>query len=99
MTSVLREAWAAGDAALAQRQLERLAASLDPDHPGAAASMREGLDDTLTLQRRGLHGALYTKLLTTSAIENFSGDCHLHAQRQALAQGHDGRALGERSHR
>ena len=48
VTAVLRDAWAAGDAAQAHRQLERLAASLETDHPGAAASVREGLDDTLT---------------------------------------------------
>mgnify|MGYP006928182451 CR=1 FL=1 len=42
-------------------------------HPGAAASVREGLADTLTLQRFGIAGALYTKLRTTNAIENFNG--------------------------
>ncbi len=36
VTAVLREAWTAGDVALAHRQLERLAASLETDHPGAA---------------------------------------------------------------
>ena len=35
--------------------------------------MREGLDDTLTLQRLGIHGVLYKKLRTTNAIENFNG--------------------------
>ena len=73
VTSVLRDAWEAGDAARAARQLERLAASLEPDHPGAAASVREGLADTLTLQRIGIHGVLSTKLRTTNAIENFNG--------------------------
>ena len=72
-TVVLRDAWAAGAAALAQRQLERLAASRATDHPGAAASVREGLADTLTLQRFGMAGALYTKLRTTNAIEHFNG--------------------------
>ena len=73
VTAVLRDAWAAGDAAQAHRQLERLAASLETDHPGAAASVREGLDDTLTLQRFGMAGTLYTKLRTTNAIENLNG--------------------------
>ena len=58
---------------LAHRQLERLAASLETDHPGAAASAREGLADTLTLQHFGIAGVLYTKLRTTNAIENFNG--------------------------
>ena len=73
VTAVLRDAWVAGDAAQAHRQLERLAASLETDHPGAAASVREGLDDTLTLQRFGMAGTLYTKLRTTNAIENLNG--------------------------
>ncbi len=72
VTSRLRHAWNAGDVALAQRQLTRLAVALETDHPGAAASVREGLDDTLTLQRLGLQGVLYKKLRTTNAIENFN---------------------------
>tara|TARA_B100000809_G_scaffold98436_1_gene96942 strand:- start:35 stop:997 length:963 start_codon:yes stop_codon:yes gene_type:complete len=72
VTSRLRDAWNAGDVALAHRQLKRLATSLETDHPGAAASVREGLDETLTLQRLGLQGVLYKKLRTTNAIENFN---------------------------
>ena len=72
VTSVLHDAWHTSDAALAKRRLKRLAASLDADHPGAAASVREGLDDTLTLQRVGIDGVLYTKLRSTNAIENFN---------------------------
>ena len=34
--------------------------------------MREGLDDTLTLQRFGIDGVLYTKLRSTNTIENFN---------------------------
>ena len=42
-------------------------------HPGAAASLREGLDETLTLQRLGVTGALYRTLHGTNAIENLNG--------------------------
>ena len=42
----------------AARVLRRLADSLQRDHPGGAASIREGLDETLTVQRLGLTGAL-----------------------------------------
>lgn len=70
--AVLREAWAMGDATLAKRRLERLASSLEADHPGAAASVREGLDQTLTLQRLGIGGRLYEKLRSTNAIENLN---------------------------
>jgi transposase-like protein len=66
----MTEAYQSTDAALAKRQLERLARSLEADHPGAAASLREGLDETLTLQRLGLSGALYLTLRSTNSIEN-----------------------------
>ena len=70
--AVLKEAWSLGDADVAKRRLERLASSLEADHPGAAASVREGLDETLTLQRLGIGGTLYEKLRSTNAIENLN---------------------------
>ena len=70
--AVLKEAWSLGDAKVAKRRLERLASSLEADHPGAAASIKEGLDHTLTLQRLGLCGVLSKKLRTTNAIENLN---------------------------
>ena len=70
--AILKEAWSLGDAKVAKRRLERLASSLEADHPGAAASIKEGLDHTLTLQRLGLGGLLYKKLRTTNAIENLN---------------------------
>jgi putative transposase len=72
VSAVLAEAWAMNDASVAQRRLERLASSLEANHPGAAGSVREGLAETLTLQRLGISGALYRKLRTTNAIENLN---------------------------
>jgi transposase-like protein len=69
----LSEAYGLADAALAKRRLEQLAAGLDQTHPGAAASLREGLEETLTLQRLGVTGALYRTLRSTNAIENLNG--------------------------
>jgi transposase-like protein len=69
----LRQAWEASSADLARRQLERLAASLETEHPGAAASLREGLDETLTLLGLGIEGALYRTLRSTNPIENLNG--------------------------
>ena len=43
------------------------------DHPGAAASIREGLAETLTVQLLGLTGALARTLRTTNIIENLMG--------------------------
>jgi putative transposase len=70
---VLDEAYGLADATLAKRRLLQLAAGLDHTHPGAAASLREGLDETLTLQRLGASGALYRMLRSTNAIENLNG--------------------------
>ena len=69
----MNDAWHSKDAALARRQLERLANSLAKAHPGAAASLREGLAETLTLTTLGIHGALYRTLRTTNPIENLNG--------------------------
>ena len=69
----LRDAWSAGAPALAKRQLQRLASSLHAKHPGAAASLREGLEETLTVQDLGLSGALYRTLRSTNPIENLNG--------------------------
>jgi transposase-like protein len=71
--AILREAWSLRDAKLAKARLERLASSLEADHPGAAASVREGLEETLTLQGLGIEGTLYRKLRSTNAIENLNG--------------------------
>jgi len=57
----------------ARAMLERLARELEREHPGAAASLREGLEETLTLQRLGLRGALFRTLRSTNAIENLNG--------------------------
>ena len=70
---VLDEASELADAALAKRRLLQLAAALDHTHTGAAASLREGLDETLTLQQLGITGALYRTLRSTNAIENLNG--------------------------
>jgi hypothetical protein len=69
----LLDAWDAPTAEFAHRQLERLAHSLEREHPGAAASIREGLEETLTLLRLGTSRALYRTLRTTNPIENLNG--------------------------
>lgn len=67
------DAYNSSDAELAKKQLERLAHSLEREHPGAAASLREGLDETLTLMRLGITGWLYRSLRSTNIIENVNG--------------------------
>lgn len=96
VTRTLRQAWDVADPKLAQRQLERLSGSLEAEHPGAAASILEGLEETLTLQRLGVQGALYRTLRTANPIENLNGWCRdLYPERETLADGHDS-TLGQR---
>jgi putative transposase len=54
------------DAKRARRLLDTLAERLDVEHPGAAASLREGLDETLTLLALGLPDRLEQTLRTTN---------------------------------
>jgi transposase-like protein len=69
----LRDPWATRDAKLAGRRQHSLAGSLQAKHPGAAASLRGGLNETLTAQQPGLTGALYRTLRSTKPIENLNG--------------------------
>ena len=47
-----------------------LAKELEADHPDAAASLREGLDDMFTVRRLGVGGTLAATLTTTNCIES-----------------------------
>jgi len=49
---------------------KRLANELEADHPDAAASLREGLEDMVTVRRLGIGGALAKTLTTTNCIES-----------------------------
>ena len=66
----LRAAWKEPSADQAKQQLLALANELDGEYPGAADSLREGLDETLTVTRLGLSGALLQTLRSTNPIEN-----------------------------
>ena len=66
----MNQAYATGDPKRARRLLENLARRLQSDHPGAAASLREGLDETLTVMRLGLPENLERVLSSTNLIEN-----------------------------
>ncbi len=50
----MHAAYRAGDEMTARAALADLARQLDHKHPGAAASLREGLDETLTVLRLGV---------------------------------------------
>jgi putative transposase len=69
----LRKAWASENHQLALDGLELLAGELDHSHPGAAASLREGMAETLTLTRLGVRGKLKSTLQSTNPIESMIG--------------------------
>ncbi len=66
----LRAAWAKDDHRQALGELQALAAELERSHPGAAASLREGMVETLTVTRLGARGALKRTLQSTNPIES-----------------------------
>jgi putative transposase len=66
----LRRAWALDDDARALDQLRALAGELDHSYPGAAGSLREGLEETLTLTRLGVTGSLKRTLESTNPCES-----------------------------
>jgi putative transposase len=66
----LRAAWALDDHDRALDQLRQLADELARSHPGAAASLREGMEQTLTVTRLGVRGRLKRTLASTNPCES-----------------------------
>ena len=58
------------DAAAGLRDAKALATVLERKHPGAAASLREGLPELFTVARLGVIGALARTLTTSNPIES-----------------------------
>jgi len=68
--TAMNQAYATGDPKRARRLLENLAHKLESAYPGAAGSLREGLDETLTVMGLHLSEALERVLSSTNLIEN-----------------------------
>ena len=66
----MRRAWRETDYPRALEQLRQLAGELDHTHPGAAASLREGMEETLTVIKLGIKGKLRRTLESTNACES-----------------------------
>lgn len=62
--------FANADAGAGLRDARRLAAQLKRDHPDAAGSLLEGLEEMFTLARLGVTGALRRSLTNTNCIES-----------------------------
>lgn len=66
----MNKAWAEKDADRALRALNHIADSFNESYPDAAGSMREGLDETLTITRLGIPPALTKTLFSTNPVES-----------------------------
>jgi transposase-like protein len=71
--TAMEAAYGCSDPKKAKEMLERLAKRLEEKHPGAAASLREGLEETLTVTGLNLTDALWRTLRSTNTIENVQG--------------------------
>ncbi|MDR3742654.1 MAG: IS256 family transposase [Terracidiphilus sp.] len=76
----MTDAYHASSALEAEAALLALANELDRTHPGAAASLREGLDETLTVLRLGVPPTLARTLRSTNAIESMISISRDHAR-------------------
>ena len=68
--AILRRAYQSADVKTATRLLTDLARRLETEHPSAAESVREGLDETLTVLTLNLSARLRRSLATTNAAES-----------------------------
>jgi transposase-like protein len=66
----LRRAWASADEAKGKSRLQALAKQLESRWPSAAASLREGLEETVTILSLVAGGPLHRTLRSTNPIEN-----------------------------
>jgi transposase-like protein len=71
--ATISTAYGCRDSERALSMLTKLARQLERKHPSAAASLREGLSETLTIISLKLDDALARTLATTNPIENLNG--------------------------
>lgn len=76
----MNRAWKMADAGEAERALRNLAVKIERTHPDAAASLREGLADTITINHLGIAGTLAKTLATTNPMESTIDIVKVHAR-------------------
>lgn len=69
------------------KRLETLASWFEREHPGAAASLREGLSEMFTINRLGLPPSLRRSLGTTNIIESPNSGVRMKTRRVSNWQG------------
>jgi putative transposase len=76
----MRQAYHAESALKAEGLLTELAAELDKTHASAAASLREGMAETLTILRLGVPPTLAWTLHSTNLVESLIEICREHSK-------------------
>jgi transposase-like protein len=76
----LHAAWANPNATEAEAALRALAGQLDKVNPDAAASLREGLAETVTVTRLGVTGTLLKTVMSTNPVESMIEIVRAHAR-------------------
>ncbi|MGH9258286.1 MAG: transposase [Acidimicrobiales bacterium] len=76
----LRAAWANPNPGEAEAALRALAGQLERVNPDAAASLREGLAETLTITRLGVTGSLLKTVMSTNPVESMIEIVRAHAR-------------------
>jgi transposase-like protein len=79
VASKMHAAYRLDSARAAQAALEDLARQLERTHPGAATSLREGLEETLTVMRLGVPPTLARTLRSTNPVESMIEICRDHS--------------------
>lgn len=79
VASKMRAAYRSDNHLQAESDLRVLAGDLAKAHPGAAGSLLEGLEETLTVVRLGLPPILRSTLRSTNAIESMIEICRDHS--------------------
>jgi transposase-like protein len=77
----LQRAWAQRDPKVAEQELRKVARWLEASWPMAAASLNEGLEETLTVQHLKLQRELVRVLSNTNVIENCFAQVSYHTRR------------------
>lgn len=76
----LNRAWNLPDAGKAEQALRPLAAKIRRTHPDAAASLAEGLSESVTINRLGVDGRLARTLATTNPMESIVDIVRIHSR-------------------
>jgi transposase-like protein len=85
----MHEAYACDTSIEAETKLTALATELESKHPGAAASLREGMAETLTTIRLGIPASLARTLRSTNPVENLINICRDHSRNVKRWRGGD----------